>query len=526
MSLTIPVQETEDRHVSYCKNGIYDLPGEVAERIIVELHEHPHTISALAQTCRKHRFLIYQPGDTFLWREIYLSKYDDPRRAVYSQHPRSRSISHFDWGHEFRERIWAATYFCRASGDPCGVDLSPESDIQDLRALTAVLSLIDTALPISTCIADLRPEGKTYHEYWSSIPFQRANRLTPWEPASPDLTNNRSTNTMAFLDIVSRNFPATLLKRLDSPEITPEQDATPLSRALHRLAAYYHLISRTDASPAEPTVLAQGMPLLILHKRTYDLTLIKHSRMHGPFIPLSGATADDDPYVYPDDEYNFTVDWSHLSTIAPLMRRILESGADTWMPEYALGADALRPGAWIPPVETSASEGELNNSTSMEHDWAGVEGMWRRIETWLSHSVFEELNGPLWQKIPESQLSIRARHIVPCRLHISSYSQNPYFPSFPNIHFEGQTGMEQWYDIDSTDDNDETNVCYLDGKVSMLADGNVRWSFSMYLGRSKDTGRQWSFEGVQVGGIGSLVGAIGVWRGTNTMGFWWHWKVA
>ena len=67
-----------------------------------------------------------------------------------------------------------------------------------------------------------------------------------------------------------------------------------------------------------------------------------------------------------------------------------------------------------------------------------------------------------------------------------------------------------------------TGISYLEFHGSVMQ----FHSQHMYHGRSKESGQQWSFEGVQVGGIGSIVGVIGIWRGANTMGFWWQWKVA
>ncbi|OBZ73030.1 hypothetical protein A0H81_07264 [Grifola frondosa] len=81
------------------------LPTEVSENILVcaAADGYPTTISAVGQTCRQLRELIYNPSDTHLWREVFLTTFDDPRDCQFLK------FDHFDWGAEFRIRIWAKT---------------------------------------------------------------------------------------------------------------------------------------------------------------------------------------------------------------------------------------------------------------------------------------------------------------------------------------------------------------------------------------------------------------------------------
>jgi hypothetical protein len=49
--------------------------------------------------------------------------------------------------------------------------------------------------------------------------------------------------------------------------------------------------------------------------------------------------------------------------------------------------------------------------------------------------------------------------------------------------------------------------------------------------RSNDSPAEWSTEGVQIGGVGSALGVIGLWTGadherTDPLGPFWLWKVA
>lgn len=89
---------------------------------------------------------------------------------------------------------------------------------------------------------------------------------------------------------------------------------------------------------------------------------------------------------------------------------------------------------------------------------------------------------------------------------------------------------------------------HIDGTVSMIGDGAVRWSlvsvnlFHPHPSRShlgflqtssctRESPPEWSTEGVQIGSVGSALGILGLWTGasherTDPLGPFWLWKVA
>jgi len=89
----------------------------------------------------------------------------------------------------------------------------------------------------------------------------------------------------------------------------------------------------------------------------------------------------------------------------------------------------------------------------------------------------------------------------------------------PIIHVEGEmAGLEQEF------------VRYARGTVSMIGDGAVRWSLQISSCANGSPG-EWSTEGVQIGGVGSALGVVGLWTGadherTDPLGPFWLWKVA
>ncbi|KZT06261.1 uncharacterized protein LAESUDRAFT_759451 [Laetiporus sulphureus 93-53] len=175
------------------------------------------------------------------------------------------------------------------------------------------------------------------------------------------------------------------------------------------------------------------------------------------------------------------------------------------------------------------------------HDWAGVAGTWRRFVCFMDYRDLFAFN---------SGFSLTARRdpsffeddyqeaIRPVELHlevldpsvsvpassricISSSSSSSYYPStsslhpsYPPIFFKGFSRGAHSSDAS------------VEGSVTMLADGGIRWSFvTKYDGLT-----QWSAEGVQVGNVCSEAGVAGIWTGAfheeaDPAGPFWMWKV-
>jgi hypothetical protein len=99
-------------------SSITHLPAEFIEAVLIlsAASDNPRSIAALSQTSRFFYDLIYRCPDQYLWREIFLTTFDDPRPAlnhlsiISNGHPRF-DIHNFDWTREYAYRIYAATYF-------------------------------------------------------------------------------------------------------------------------------------------------------------------------------------------------------------------------------------------------------------------------------------------------------------------------------------------------------------------------------------------------------------------------------
>ncbi|KAH7924179.1 hypothetical protein BV22DRAFT_1105634 [Leucogyrophana mollusca] len=87
------------------------IPSELIENVVVilALLECPSAIAALSQTNKQLFDLIYRSPDHHLWREVFLTTYDDPRPSL--QHIRrlcdkqSDPVDSFDWAFEYQRRV-------------------------------------------------------------------------------------------------------------------------------------------------------------------------------------------------------------------------------------------------------------------------------------------------------------------------------------------------------------------------------------------------------------------------------------
>ena len=118
--------------------SILTLPPEIIEQVLISTAAagFPHAIAAFAQTSKSNHALVYDTKDQHLWREVFLTTFDDPRASgggpgwgecVSSASDRHKEDA-VDWGVEFRRRIWAAGYLRR--------ETDPERKLRDEEYVT------------------------------------------------------------------------------------------------------------------------------------------------------------------------------------------------------------------------------------------------------------------------------------------------------------------------------------------------------------------------------------------------------
>ncbi|KAH9938892.1 uncharacterized protein BXZ73DRAFT_44525 [Epithele typhae] len=192
----------------------------------------------------------------------------------------------------------------------------------------------------------------------------------------------------------------------------------------------------------------------------------------------------------------------------------------------------LRAGAWIAPRPPSGEGNTVEYPAGEEWkahqwDWAGVEGVWRRLVCWLDYD--ELIYNNRWGSFVDENLD-EAWIIVPMSVRITGYeppSLPKEYPNRPTILFEGEMGGGVgWVGTVSPLTDYFRRVR---GRVSMLPDGRVWYSsVSSALGRTAD---ERVSEVIQLGPVGSAMGALGLWTDAqheveDPLGVVWQWRVA
>lgn len=519
------------------------LPTEVLDIILVWLSQtSPEGIAALAQTCRILRTHIYRPPDQHLWREIFLVKYDDPRECSrFMKEP----ILTVDWAREYQERVYGTRLFRKSYTEK---EL-PLVHLEGMgRILSAVLSIFHLSRPYTrppssskgceteATSARTEPKLPSFTTTFRSMPM-----YPTLLPSSSQSTYQESKSLHEFLDATSHGVPEIIWTRIQSKFIDKEWDVTPEAQSFYHIISLLGCIpiqdvaeeknaSKASSSQSELITDLQEDILCSARKRIYDIYYARAESLYGPFRKAESHYSSP---IYPAASRYVVPDWAQIASIrlvtsqAYRVETVTDADALSWMD----GRDNLRSGFWTPGSHTSHDKELPSSSSEAEgqgHDWAGVEGCWRRLVTWLGYDILMGLNHEYdgdWPDIDELQQCL----IVPLRLRIVGYDFDSLVsPRFPTIKVEGEMGGEDW---DETSDAPESDldIRRVFGTVSMLYDGSVRWS----LTSMNNNELEWLSEGVQIGGIGSMAGIVGLWTSAENaggaeepIGGWWQWRVA
>ncbi|RPD52545.1 hypothetical protein L226DRAFT_541096 [Lentinus tigrinus ALCF2SS1-7] len=235
----------------------------------------------------------------------------------------------------------------------------------------------------------------------------------------------------------------------------------------------------------------------------------------------------------PPTSSELRTDWAYLAAVRVVVEANLRQSVQNLQDlRGLLSLDGLRPGSapWdasaykVPdPPEESSSKGKgKERATASDEcegwDWAGVTGIWQRCVCWMDYRdlILHNLSG----EFEDPHLSEAVR-IIAMRLRIQSYSPCtvPGYEHLPTIHVIGETVRGAV----------SGRPRKMHGTVSIVADGSVRWNlYSTIEGGDED---EWVSEGVQVGGVASAMGILGLWTGAqhermDPLGPCWAWKVA
>ncbi|KAI0814774.1 hypothetical protein BC629DRAFT_1719942 [Irpex lacteus] len=563
--------------------GVLALPLEVVEDILVFLaiERDFTTISSFAQTCRRLRQFIYDPNDNHLWHRIFLTTFDDPFASNGDKEGARRAL---DWGEETRNRVRASIMLTPRNTDSLP---DPRTLRHHLRSeershtvqvdvskdytwpLQTILSVFETLAPLphSSALSSEDPM-EPRHSFTRDMSLVEADERSPLAPPkiSGEWGKYFSRSVFWLHSVLNRGLPFILPCRYAHSRLDKAWIHNDESRALHKLVAlcgFEILLNTHPDGPAEgynwrwkykdrfqwPRLKKEGRRELIkrlCQARVFQMDYPSVRRCWGPFLPVESHPNDEgsarvpatsSSYSDSDDEYQPSIerrsyepsadkvypDWVHLSAIRVVVESCLRSD-DVFHDILAplTGWSALRPGFWVPPYNEDPERPLSDPASLYERDWAGVEGIWQRCVVWLDYDNLVTQNVSIEDlSLPLGALS---RKIIPLTMKITGYAPSTILghERTPDIYFEGEMGGALW-DL-------EHDTRRIHGTVSVIADGSVRWStYSSPAGDPEDD--EWSSEGVQLGGIGSRCGILGLWTGAShdqrgePIGAWWQWRV-
>ncbi|KAF9229710.1 hypothetical protein BS17DRAFT_688742 [Gyrodon lividus] len=363
---------------------------------------------------------------------------------------------------------------------------------------------------------------KTQHGFRKDIDFDWITELRQRVRAEIIARSARSTpeELLAvlhiFLGVVRSASPITRgCERVPSPSLLwvvdvlestnmlqlPPFSQRPTCQALARLRSYLALT--LDDCNDEDEEGKQRMRSLRTRSRcqVYDLSNYNRDNDWGPFMPKSGEA-----------------DWFHVECIINVISCNIED-----LPARLMDT---RPPCGLEATRTYSAP---HATTRSPHDWAGVEGNWRRFVSFMDYrcfstrgnrtrdgSFFEDANFSEATRLIELKLHLINLDAVPAYYTLDGFPDSED-PQYPTLYFSGSS----W--------GVHGNESIVVGSVYMADDGVVRWRFqrkaSVY-----ETHVQWRSEGLQIGGIASATGIVGTWTGVrHEHGLlfrpFWLWKV-
>ncbi|KAI0689154.1 hypothetical protein C8T65DRAFT_746314 [Cerioporus squamosus] len=578
----------------FSSTSILTLPEETIETILTwcAATDDACAIASLAQTCRQLRSVVYDAEDRHLWRLVFLAAFDDPRK-IYRDESDDVPAG-FDWQQMYTARVWARRYIHRHARplqvlkkpnlrftrstllpiDQLSDEHTTSAHLENLRALKAVVDTVCTAAPCPP----LSPRVHTGTDSHDLPPLTELHAHTPRFP--PPLPEHPSLNIEWLRRTLSNGlpmrspdyFPAMPVIESQSPPNSPAH-----SRRTRGKSATQAPAEMIDMSEAAQRQRARNCARPLAFKLRY---LSRH-RNWGPYLPwpsettkpaavpaVDDHTGDDDDedmdsdgdYIPPDDgdasssatpeppdgpalppgavplPEHLCPDWTWLAAARVVAECKLRAHVDAADVERLESWDNLRTGAWVPVPDAGRgssvqAEGQRGEETGddeqwKEHqrDWAGAEGTWRRLVCWLDYDdlIYHNSYGDFIDPALDE-----AWIIVPLSLKITGYSAPSLaaYPDRPTIHVKGEMGGAGWVGSVEADDDD---IRHCHGTVSMLPDGSVRWSLTSTAPNSVQD--EWASEAVQLGGVGSAMGSLGMWTGAfhedeDPLGVIWQWRV-
>ncbi|KAG6853500.1 hypothetical protein C0991_003774 [Blastosporella zonata] len=285
---------------------ILALPPELVEEtlVIAAALGFPAAIAAFGCTCRHFNRLVYHTADNHLWRQVFLTTFDDPRQVL-------RRIGNatttgpvdddmdvmYDWAEGFQSRVKAARLFRELDRTtPKVFDLlefagkPQDTSVPLTSTLATIISVLETAAPFPPHHTEPMTPGTSFP------PLVTLH-------ASPMFTSKfTSLNTIWVNKILKHGYPPSLVKKY---LLAGHQPSKPLKVTEEPLCGYpeegqlfHRLVFRKGFVPTLPSVEVPWKTLQsaedqsvaareVARSKVYNLRYLRPERSWGPFLPPS-----------------------------------------------------------------------------------------------------------------------------------------------------------------------------------------------------------------------------------------------
>ncbi|KAF8707835.1 hypothetical protein RHS03_03862, partial [Rhizoctonia solani] len=474
---------------------LLDLPPDVLNIIIWKLS--PVTVSTFSRSCRALHSYIKGLGD-LLWRDLFISIWDDPRlaneaiMAIRTPWFCISPLADADLDEDQRLQFYIPDELLDENGRP-PTRFRWRDQVE--RRISAQMFL--SKLGLSSCATEERIPARRYRAIRTILSI-----LETTPPASIEFTRSRNVAWLTKL-LHPSSFSTEFLMRhfLHDPDIEqPSSEDRQLTAELQ--------VCFFNAEHKLPSELAQKSRLNA-RAYVYNIQNYRQEGWHGPWRMT---------------ERGMEPNWVHL---AACQRVIIENLAQRRIIGHNYPIPPTGPQAVWGGSSKAAAVALKNNPSRINekgiNDWAGVEGVWRRLVCFMDYRDFHEYNvhsrrpnGGLDTSVFKHKLFNEATRIITMTLKLTKAEPaDPPFEDRPILHFNGFSVAN------------DTMISGVHGFVCMTSNGYVRWR----LVTRYDTDDRWVTEAVQLGDAGSAAGFLGTWTGNNhepddPAGPTWLWKVA
>ena len=299
--------------------SVQTIPQELTEHVLAYCE--PRDLARLAATCRTLRDIVYNENDQVVWRNSFLSLFDDPRKTL----PTARADApEVDWRGELQRRVRAENVLADKARARLS-DVAHEDRMVDLNedrpihaALRTLVSAVFAAPPGSTDTSE--------NLAWVESVFLR----------SP-----------LFVDLVDQPNPWSGRSISGS--------AAQLVAQLQTYLALSYEDGKTKESQKRLVNVRTASRCFV-----YDLRKYQPETLWGPYLR--------------DNRRRLKVNWEHVRHIQNVVLMNLRDFPESWKkiwPEWR--------------IQSTRALSAPGIEKRKPWDWAGVEGKWRRVVCFMDY---------------------------------------------------------------------------------------------------------------------------------------------